>query len=149
MKSTRHTAIAEIIESRNIETQEELAEALRERGILVTQATVSRDIKELHLIKVLSETGGYKYATLDKAEKGMNERFIRMFAESVLSVVCANNLVVIKTLAGSAHVAGEAVDSLKWPEILGSIAGDNTILVICRTNEEAPQIVERFRSMMK
>ncbi len=149
MKSTRHTAIAEIIESRNIETQEELAEALRERGILVTQATVSRDIKELHLIKVLSETGGYKYATLDKAEKGMNERFIRMFAESVLSVVCANNLVVIKTLAGSAHVAGEAVDSLKWPEILGSIAGDNTILVICRTNEEAPQIVERFRCMMK
>lgn len=149
MKSARHTAIAEIIESRNIETQEELAEALRERGILVTQATVSRDIKELHLIKVLSETGGYKYATLDKAEKGMNERFIRMFAESVLSVVCANNLVVIKTLAGSAHVAGEAVDSLKWPEILGSIAGDNTILVICRTNEEAPQIVERFRSMMK
>ena len=129
MKSTRHTAIAEIIESRNIETQEELAEALRERGILVTQATVSRDIKELHLIKVLSETGGYKYATLDKAEKGMNERFIRMFAESVLSVVCANNLVVIKTLAGSAHVAGEAVDSLKWPEILGSIAGDNTCLL--------------------
>ncbi|WP_102411494.1 arginine repressor [Beduinella massiliensis] len=149
MKSTRHTAIAEIIESRNIETQEELAEALRERGILVTQATVSRDIKELHLIKVLSETGGYKYATLDKAEKGMNERFIRMFGESVLSVVCANNLVVIKTLTGSAHVAAEAVDSLKWPEILGSIAGDNTILVICRTNEEAPQIVERFRSMMK
>ena len=149
MKSTRHTAIAEIIESRNIETQEELAEALRERGILVTQATVSRDIKELHLIKVLSETGGYKYATLDKAEKGMNERFIRMFGESVLSVVCANNLVVIKTLTGSAHVAAEAVDSLKWPEILGSIAGDNTILVICRTNEEALQIVERFRSMMK
>ena len=67
MKSTRHTAIAEIIESRNIETQEELAEALRERGILVTQATVSRDIKELHLIKVLSETGGYKYASLCKA----------------------------------------------------------------------------------
>ena len=149
MKSTRHTAIAEIIESRNIETQEELAEALRERGILVTQATVSRDFKELHLIKVLSETGGYKYATLDKAEKGMNERFIRMFGESVLSVVCANNLVVIKTLTGSAHVAAEAVDSLKWPEILGSIAGDNTILVICRTNEEALQIVERFRSMMK
>ena len=72
-----------------------------------------------------------------------------MFGESVLSVVCANNLVVIKTLTGSAHVAAEAVDSLKWPEILGSIAGDNTILVICRTNEEAPQIVERFRSMMK
>ena len=149
MKSARHAAIAQIIESRNIETQEELAAALQERGIRVTQATVSRDIKELHLIKVLSETGGYKYATLDKAEKGMNERFIRMFSESVLSAVCANNLVVVKTLASSAHVAGEAVDTLRWPEILGSIAGDNTILVICRSNDDALQVAERFRSMMK
>lgn len=149
MKSARHAAITQIIESRNIETQEELAAALQERGIRVTQATVSRDIKELHLIKVLSETGGYKYATLDKAEKGMNERFIRMFSESVLSAVCANNLVVVKTLAGSAHVAGEAVDTLRWPEILGSIAGDNTILVICRSNDDALQVAERFRSMMK
>ena len=149
MKSARHAAIAQIIESRNIETQEELAAALQERGIRVTQATVSRDIKELHLIKVLSETGGYKYATLDKAEKGMNERFIRMFSESVLSAVCANNLVVVKTLAGSAHVAAEAVDTLRWPEILGSIAGDNTILVICRSNDDALQVAERFRNMMK
>ena len=149
MKSARHAAITQIIESRNIETQEELAAALQERGIRVTQATVSRDIKELHLIKVLSETGGYKYATLDKAEKGMNERFIRMFSESVLSAVCANNLVVVKTLAGSAHVAAEAVDTLRWPEILGSIAGDNTILVICRSNEDALQVAERFRNMMK
>ncbi|HIQ71582.1 MAG TPA: arginine repressor [Candidatus Onthenecus intestinigallinarum] len=149
MKSARHAAITQIIESRNIETQEELAAALQERGIRVTQATVSRDIKELHLIKVLSETGGYKYATLDKAEKGMNERFIRMFSESVLSAVCANNLVVVKTLAGSAHVAAEAVDTLRWPEILGSIAGDNTILVICRSNDDALQVAERFRNMMK
>ena len=149
MKSARHAAITQIIESRNIETQEALAAALQERGIRVTQATVSRDIKELHLIKVLSETGGYKYATLDKAEKGMNERFIRMFSESVLSAVCANNLVVVKTLAGSAHVAAEAVDTLRWPEILGSIAGDNTILVICRSNDDALQVAERFRNMMK
>lgn len=149
MKSARHAAITQIIESRNIETQEELAAALQERGIRVTQATVSRDIKELHLIKVLSETGGYKYATLDKAEKGMNERFIRMFSESVFSAVCANNLVVVKTLAGSAHVAAEAVDTLRWPEILGSIAGDNTILVICRSNDDALQVAERFRNMMK
>ena len=148
MKSARHAAITQIIESRNIETQEELAAALQERGIRVTQATVSRDIKELHLIKVLSETGGYKYATFDKAEKGMNERFIRMFSESVLSAVCANNLVVVKTLAGSAHVAAEAVDTLRWPEILGSIAGDNTILVICRSNDDALQVAERFRNMM-
>ena len=115
MKTNRQSVIREIIEERNIETQEELAEALRNRGIVVTQATVSRDIKEMHLIKVLSKNGGYRYATLDKAEHGMSDRFIRMFSESVLSMNSANNLIVIKTLAGSAHVAGEAIDNLKWP----------------------------------
>lgn len=149
MKSIRHTAILEIIEKRNIETQEELAEELRERGIVVTQATVSRDIKELHLLKVMSETGGYKYATLDKAEKGVNERFIRIFSESVLSIAGANNLIVIKTLTGSANAAAEAVDSLKWPQVMGTLAGDNTILVIVRSNEEIEGVMDRFRSMIK
>ena len=149
MKTMRHALILEIIESKDIETQEELAEELKNHGVNVTQATVSRDIKELRLLKVLAENGGYKYATAERAEKGMNERFIRMFSESVLSAVCANNLVVVKTLAGSAHVAAEAVDTLRWPEILGSIAGDNTILVICRSNDDALQVAERFRNMMK
>ena len=84
MKTNRQSLIREIIEERNIETQEELADALRERGIAVTQATVSRDIKEMHLLKVLSKNGGYRYATLDKAEHGLGERFIRIFTESVL-----------------------------------------------------------------
>ena len=89
MKTMRHALILEIIESKDIETQEELAEELKNHGVNVTQATVSRDIKELRLLKVLAENGGYKYATAERAEKGMNERFIRIFSESVLSITGA------------------------------------------------------------
>ena len=149
MKSVRQVAILDIIEKQDVETQEELAEALRSRGIKVTQATVSRDIKELRLLKVLTPTGAYKYATADKAENGLNERFIRMLAESLLSVAASNNLVVVKTLSGSANVAAEALDSLHWPEILGSLAGDNTILLIIRSNEEVPGVITRIQEMMK
>ena len=149
MKAKRQALIREIVESQSIQTQEELAEALRQHGMVVTQATVSRDIKELHLLKVLAEDGGYRYATMDKSEQGMSDRLIRMLADSVVDMQSANNLIVIHTLAGSAHVAGEAVDSLKWPEILGTIAGDNTILVIVRSNEEVETIMRRFRSIIK
>lgn len=149
MKSVRQVAILDIIEKQDIETQEELAEALRKRGIQVTQATVSRDIKELRLLKVLTSNGVYKYATADKAENGLNERFIRMLSESLLSVTAANNLIVVKTLSGSANMAGEALDSMHWPEILGSLAGDNTILLIVRSNEETPEVIARIRDMMK
>ena len=149
MKSVRQVAILDIIEKQDVETQEELAEALRARGIQVTQATVSRDIKELRLLKVLSPNGAYKYVTADKAENGLNERFIRMLAESMLSVAASNNLIVVKTLSGSANVAAEALDSLHWPEILGSLAGDNTILLIIRSNEEVPGVITRIQEMMK
>ncbi|MCL2812753.1 MAG: arginine repressor [Clostridia bacterium] len=149
MKSIRHAAILEIIEKQDVETQEELAEMLKDRGIVVTQATVSRDIKELHLLKVLSEKGGYKYATLDKAEKGMTERLIRIFSESVLSMNHANNLIVIKTLTGSANAAAEAIDSLRWSPVVGTLAGDNTIFVAVRSVEEVEGVMERFRLMLK
>lgn len=149
MKTVRQVAILDIIEKQDIETQEELAEALRLRGIKVTQATVSRDIKELRLLKVLTPTGAYKYATADKAENGLTDRFIRMLAESLLSVAASGNLVVVKTLSGSANVAAEALDSLHWPEILGSLAGDNTILLIIRTAEEVPSVMARIQEMIK
>lgn len=149
MKAIRHAAILEIIESQEVETQEELAELLKNRGIVVTQATVSRDIKELHLLKVLSESGGYKYATLDKAEKGLTDRFIRIFSESVLYMSNANNLVVIKTLTGSANAAAEAIDSLNWSQVVGTLAGDNTIFVAVRSTEEVESVMERFRAMIK
>ena len=148
MKTVRQ-AILDIIEKQDIETQEDLAEALRQRGIGVTQATVSRDIKELRLLKVLSANGVYKYATADKAEHGLSDRLIRMLTDSVLSISSANNLIVIKTLSGSANVAAEALDSLHWPEVLGTLAGDNTILMIIRSNEEAPVIISRVQELMK
>lgn len=149
MKTVRQVAILDIIEKQDIETQEELAEALRKRGIAVTQATVSRDIKELRLLKVLSTRGVYKYATADKAEHGLSDRLIRMLTDSVLSITSANNLIVVKTLSGSANVAGEALDSMHWPEVLGTLAGDNTILMIIRSNEEVPVIISRIQDLMK
>ena len=149
MKAKRQALIREIVEAQSIQTQEELAEALRAHGMEVTQATVSRDIKEMHLLKVLSDDGGYRYATMEKNEQGVNDRLIRMLSDSVLEINSANNLIVIRTLPGSAHVAGEAVDSLHWAEILGTIAGDNTILLIVRSNEEVEAVIRRFRALIK
>lgn len=149
MKTVRQVTILDIIEKNDIETQEELADALRLRGIQVTQATVSRDIKELRLLKVLTPMGSYKYATADKAENGLTDRFIRMLAESVLSVASSANMIVIKTLSGSAAVAAEALDSFHWPEVLGTIAGDNTIFMVIRSLEEVPTTVDRIQAMMK
>ncbi|HIV30547.1 MAG TPA: arginine repressor [Candidatus Pullichristensenella excrementipullorum] len=149
MKSVRHDLILDIIDKKDIETQEELAAELKARGVKVTQATVSRDIKELRLLKVLSENGGYKYATAERAEKGMSERFIRILAESVLTIESAVNLIVIKTISASAQAAAEAIDSLKWPELLGTIAGDNTILVIARSEDAVESVVSRFHALIK
>ena len=148
MKSARHNLILEIIESKDIETQEELAEELKSHGVKVTQATVSRDIKELRLLKVLSEHGGYKYATVERAEKGMNDRFIRILAESIVNIDCVNNLIVINTLSASANAACEAIDSMKWSEVMGTIAGDNTLLIITRSNEAVETLMGRFNSLL-
>ena len=137
MKTVRQVAILDIIEKQEIETQEELASALNARGIRVTQATVSRDIKELRLLKVLTPSGKYKYATGDQADNNL------------LSVSAANNLIVVKTLSGSANVAAEALDSMHWPEVLGTLAGDNTVLLIIRSNEETITVTSRIREMMK
>lgn len=149
MKTVRQVAILDIIEKQEIETQEELASALNARGIRVTQATVSRDIKELRLLKVPTPSGKYKYATGDQADNNLTDRFIRMLAESLLSVSSANNLIVVKTLSGSANVAAEALDSMHWPEVLGTLAGDNTVLLIIRSNEETITVTSRIREMMK
>ena len=149
MKSARHSLILEIIEEKDIETQEELADELKRRGIKVTQATVSRDIKELRLLKVLGEHGGYKYATVERAEKGMNDRFIRMLSECVISVDSVGNLIVIKTLTASANAACEAIDSMKWDEVLGTIAGDNTLLVIARSEDAVEAMTARLHELIK
>ncbi|MEG2185701.1 MAG: arginine repressor, partial [Clostridia bacterium] len=133
MKSSRQIAILEIISKQMIETQEELADALNTHGFQVTQATVSRDIKELRLVKVLATDGKYRYVIADKAENTLNERLIRMFHETVVSINSAYNQIIIKTIPASANIAAETIDSLQWPEILGTIAGDNTIMLIVRS----------------
>ncbi len=149
MKAKRHAMIIKLIASANIETQEELARLLGEQGFSVTQATVSRDIKELRLIKVLTGEGRYKYATVEKAENDLQERFIRLFSSCVMSITSAGNIIVVKTMAGSAAVAAEAIDSLKWPEIAGSIAGDNTIFVAVREGKNVAELLKKFQKMVK
>ncbi len=149
MKNARQTMILDIINHMNVETQDELARELVANGIKVTQATISRDIRELNIIKIGNGEGGYKYATSESADSNrMNDRFVRIFIDSVLSVSYANNIIVLHTLAGSANAAAEAIDSMHLPEILGTMAGDNTILVIVRNNDEAPQVVARFKEII-
>lgn len=149
MKAKRQALIREIVEKQNIQTQEELAEALRAHGMMVTQATVSRDIKEMHLLKVLAENGTYRYATMDRESQSTSDRLIRMLSDSVLDMAGASNMIVIHTLPGSAHVAAEAIDNLKWPEVLGTIAGDNTILIILHTADEVEAVIKRFKGIVR
>ncbi len=147
MKSARHARILEIIENRVVETQDELAEHLRASGFTVTQATVSRDIKELRLIKTLSGDGIYAYAVAERVEARMQERYLKMFEQSVLSISPAGNIIVIKTLTGSANVAAEAIDSLHWPGLVGTIAGDNTIFVAVSDEHLVSEFIDKLRSI--
>ena len=101
------------------------------------------------LLKVLLPQGGYKYAVADKADHGLADRFVRIFRDSVLSIQYASNIVVIKTLSGSANAAAEAVDSMRWPELLGTMAGDNTILAVAHDEEAAKAVVDKFHEMLK
>ncbi|MDR1619847.1 MAG: arginine repressor [Clostridiales bacterium] len=149
MKTARHAMILDLIGQYDIETQDELAERLKQHNYSVTQATVSRDIKELRLIKALSDNGAYKYAAVDKAETGLQECFISIFSQAVLNITSAGNIIVIKTISGSASAAAEAVDSLKWKEIAGSIAGDNTIFIAVKDGRNTPELIKRFQALIK
>ncbi len=149
MKISRHSKILEIIENNLIETQEELAEQLKENGINVTQATVSRDIKELRLIKVLSESGRYKYAAMKEQNTMLTERLFKTFSETVMSIDYSDNIIVVKTFSGAAHAAGEAIDAFNLKDIVGSVAGDNTIFILVRNSESIPIIMDKFRKLMK
>lgn len=149
MKYNRHAKILELIDRNIIETQEELAEKLRELGMDVTQATVSRDIKELRLIKVMTEDGKYKYASISHAEGSITNKLLTVFTESFISGDYANNIVVIKTLPGMAQACASAIDSLKMSEVVGTIAGDDTIMIVCRAEKIAEEMVDRFNKMAK
>lgn len=149
MKYNRHAKILEIIEKYVIETQEELADKLKELGMDVTQATVSRDIKELRLVKVMTEDGRYKYASMSHAENPISNKLLTVFIESFISCDYANNIVVVKTLPGMAQASASAIDALKWNEILGTIAGDDTIMIVCRAEKIAEGLVEKLSKLTK
>lgn len=148
MKYSRHSKILEIIDSQEIETQEELANALKKNGFNVTQATVSRDIKELRLIKVLTKDGKYKYATIKQQESVVSDRFLKLFRDSVISIDHAGQMVVIKTLIGAANAAAAAIDALDVKDIVGTIAGDDTIFLLLRSSEDVQKVMAEFKKML-
>ncbi|HEX2944802.1 MAG TPA: arginine repressor [Clostridia bacterium] len=149
MKYSRHAKILELIERYQIETQEELAEKLKENGMDVTQATVSRDIKELRLIKVMVDDDHYKYAPISHSETSITNKLLTIFTESFISCDYANNIVIVKTLPGMAQASASAVDTLKWTEIVGTIAGDDTIMIVCRAEKIAEELVNKLSKMIK
>ena len=148
MKSKRHSKILEIINDNDIETQEELAEALKYAGFDVTQATVSRDIKLLKLVKMQSESGKYKYISSAKEERDINDKLYSILKNAAIGVEQVDKFVVIKTLTGAASAAAEAIDTLYANDVAGTIAGDNTIFVLVRTDEKALELIYKVRKMI-
>lgn len=148
MRYSRQNKILELISKYEIETQEKLCQMLKSNGYDVTQATVSRDIKELQLVKTLSSAGGYKYAISSSSDGPVNDRFVKIFKETILNVNCSGNIVLVKTLSGCANAAAEAIDSLGIPHTIGSVAGDNTILIVADAEEHVPVIMAKFNDML-
>ncbi len=152
MKISRQSKLIEIIENYPIETQEELAQKLKESGFNVTQATISRDIKELKIIKVLNGEGKYHYAPFrDTSSEGneINERIVNVFREAVISIDYSGNMIVLKTLSGTAMGATAAIDAMALSDVVGCIAGDDTIFALARSEDKVADLVMQFRKMMR
>lgn len=147
-KLQRHIKIREIISQNEIETQDELVELLEEDGYNVTQATVSRDIKELHLVKVPSLYGKYKYSLPADQRFNPLEKLKRMIMDAFVTIDHASHFIVLKTLPGNAQAMGALIDNLSWTEIMGTICGDDTCLIICKTESDSLVIKERFINML-
>ncbi|RWR15078.1 transcriptional regulator AhrC/ArgR [Siminovitchia fortis] len=147
-KGRRHLKIREAIGNNEIETQDELVDYLKNQGFNVTQATVSRDIKELHLVKVPLPDGRYKYSLPADQRFNPLQKLKRSLTDSFVSIDNSENLLVLKTLPGNAQAIGALIDNLDWDEIMGCICGDDTCLIICRTRENAEDINDRFVNML-
>lgn len=149
MKNDRQTMILEIITQENIETQEQLLARLQERGINSTQATISRDIKQMHLVKEPLGKGVYKYAVSgNRSQVNIAEKLQTIFRESILSVAYAQNIVVIKTMPGLANGACSALDNMKMTEIVGSLAGDDTAFLVMKDTESAAEFCEEIKEIL-
>lgn len=149
MKSNRHQKIIELVDNYEIETQEELADRLREEGFQVTQATVSRDIRALKLSKVSCGNGRQKYVAIKQDDTHLNAKYIRVLKDGFVSMDKAQNILVIKTVSGMAMAVAAAVDALEMDEIVGSIAGDDTIMVAVRTTEDTDAVMDKISEMLK
>ena len=148
MKTLRQMKILEIIRTERVRTQEELAERLRRAGLSVTQATVSRDIKELKLVKVPSTDGDAYYSQPQEAGSVSHwERLRRYMRDSVVSIDYSENIIVVKTLTGTAPAVGAALDALPWPEMVGTVAGDDAILVVIKPKDAVGEVIRRLREM--
>jgi transcriptional regulator of arginine metabolism len=147
-KGQRHIKIRELIASKDIETQDDLVDRLKNAGFNVTQATVSRDIKELHLVKVPLIDGRYKYSLPADQRFNPLQKLKRSLMDAFIRIDQAGHLLVMKTLPGNANAIGALIDNLDWEDILGTICGDDTILIICRSPEDTEQITNRFLDML-
>lgn len=148
MKSSRQNKIVEIIRKYHVETQEELADYLQKAGFVVTQATVSRDIRELKLTKVPTENGRSKYAIHQGTTSSLNEKLVRVLRDAYVSMDKAQNILVIKTVSGMAMAAAAALDSIDSDAIVGCIAGDDTIMCAIRTNEQTDEVMEMISELI-
>lgn len=149
MKKIRHEKIIELVKNNNIDTQDDLAHMLIESGFNVTQATVSRDIRELNLSKISYEKGKQKYIIIESSNDKLNEKYSRILRDGYVLTETAMNMLVVKTVPGMAMAVAAAIDSLEWEEIVGSIAGDDTIMCAIRSVEEANLLAERIQALVK
>ncbi len=148
-RNARQAAILDIISKKDIETQEELCVELNKLNFNVTQATISRDIKDLKLYKIAGTTKKYKYAYIESDGDAVTNKMRNLFRECVQSVNYANNIIVIKTMRGNGSTAGAFVDSLQYNEIIGTVAGDDTVLIVVDSNEDTPVIVEKLKEYIR
>lgn len=148
MKLRRHLKIRELISTEEIETQEELVAALHKAGFKATQATVSRDIKEMKLIKVPLNSGRYKYSMPEVQTVNPEQKLKRSLADHFVNIDNTDNLIVMKCQPGTANAVGALIDQSKWSEILGTICGDDTILMICRTKKQSEEVTNRLLEMI-
>ena len=148
MKINRHAKIVELINKYHVETQEELAEYLNQEGFKVTQATVSRDIRDLKLTKVPTKEGNQKYAVHQTMETEMNEKYIRILRDGYISMDLAQNILVIKTVSGMAMAVCAAIDAMRWNEVVGSIAGDDTIMCAIRSVDDTIKVMDKISKIV-
>lgn len=149
MKRVRQRKIIELVDKYAIETQEELAEMLQNEGVVATQATISRDIRELKLSKVTNKEGKQRYVVLRQEENYLIDKYNRVLREGFVSMDQAQNILVVKTVSGMAMAVAAAIDGLKYPEIVGSIAGDDTIMVAVRSTEETTVLIHKIKELLE